>query len=70
MRAQVVDTAYTKVLARAEKTSRLYILIDEPNNIVVDEVEPSLQKYGQYNALCKIYAQRGEHEKLLEVWSK
>jgi hypothetical protein len=34
------------------------------------EVEPFLRNYGQYNALCKIYRQRGEHEGLLEVWSK
>lgn len=31
---------------------------------------PFLKKYGQHNALCKIYRQRGEHEGLLEIWSK
>jgi hypothetical protein len=67
---QVVDTVHAKLLAMAEKTTMLYVLIDEPNNIVVEEVDPVLIQYGQYNALCNIYRQRGDHEKLLSILSK
>ncbi|THH03162.1 hypothetical protein EW145_g6477 [Phellinidium pouzarii] len=66
----VVDTVLAKILAENDKTSELYTLIDEPNNIAISEIEVSFEKNGQYNALCKLYIKCGDEEKLLETWSK
>lgn len=45
-------------------------MVEEANDIILAEVEPVLTKTGQYNALCILYRQRGDDEKLLEAWSK
>ncbi|KAK7047338.1 hypothetical protein VNI00_006569 [Paramarasmius palmivorus] len=66
----VVDTVLVKLFAQFEKTADLYTLLNEANDIVVSEVEQVLQKNGQYNALCMLYKQRGEDDKLLDAWSK
>ncbi|THV05369.1 hypothetical protein K435DRAFT_961137 [Dendrothele bispora CBS 962.96] len=66
----VVDTVLVKLYAQFEKTKDLYALLQEPNDVVVDEVESALQKNGQYNALCVLYKQRGLDDKLLESWAK
>ncbi|KII87677.1 hypothetical protein PLICRDRAFT_54749 [Plicaturopsis crispa FD-325 SS-3] len=66
----VVDTVLAKLLSESEKTTDLYNLIQEKNSIVLSEIEPVLKRTGQYNALCMIYRQRGDDEKLLETWSK
>ncbi|KAI0064243.1 hypothetical protein BV25DRAFT_1823215 [Artomyces pyxidatus] len=66
----IVDTVLAKLFARAEKTTDLYALLSESNDLVVAELEPVFQTTGQYNALCMIYQKRGDDEKLLEVWSK
>ena len=67
---KVVDTILAKTLAESDNTSELYQLIDEPNDIVLAEVEEPLKKNGQYNALCKLYTKAGEVEKLLDSWAK
>lgn len=59
-----------KILAETDDTSELYTLVDEPNDIVIEEVEPVFEKNGQFNALCKLYEKAGNEEKLLEAWSK
>ncbi|KAI5122616.1 hypothetical protein M0805_008706 [Coniferiporia weirii] len=66
----VVDTVLAKISAETDKTAELYTLVDEPNDIVIDEVEEQFEKNGQYNALCKLYVKSGDEEKLLEAWSK
>ncbi|KAJ3777136.1 hypothetical protein FB446DRAFT_718785 [Lentinula raphanica] len=66
----VVDTVLVKLFAKSEKTRDLYALVHEPHHIVIPEVEPVLIKNGQYNALCELFQQAGDHEKLLEVWAK
>ncbi|KAJ7285781.1 hypothetical protein C8J57DRAFT_1285778 [Mycena rebaudengoi] len=66
----VVDTVLAKIYAKAEKTNELYTLIQEPNDIVLSEIEPVLKQSGQYNALCMLYRQVGDDENLLQVWSK
>ncbi|KAJ3761020.1 hypothetical protein EV360DRAFT_38625 [Lentinula raphanica] len=66
----VVDTVLVKLFAKSEKTRDLYALVHEPHHIVIPEVEPVLIKNGQYNALCELLQQAGDHEKLLEVWAK
>ncbi|KAG6916344.1 hypothetical protein DXG01_007235 [Tephrocybe rancida] len=67
---QTVDTVLVKLYAELEKTQELYDLLLEPHVILVSEVESSLRRNGQYNALCMLYRQSGDHTKLLEVWSK
>jgi hypothetical protein len=67
---KVVDTVLAKLFARSEKTTDLYALLQESNNIVLPEIENVLRDAGQYNALCMIFKQRGDDEKLLETWSK
>ena len=59
-----------KILAESESTAELYKLIDETNDIVIEEVEEVLAKNGQYNSLCKLFAKRGDDQKLLDVLSK
>jgi len=70
VRVQTVDTVLAKLFARSEKTTDLYALLQEPNDIVLSEVVPVLKETGQYNALCMLYKQRGDDIKLLELWSK
>ena len=67
---QVVDTVLAKLLSLTDQTSELYELIDATNDIVIDEVQAVFEKNGQYNALCKLYANTGDEEKLLECWAK
>ena len=65
-----MDTVYAKLLARGEKTARLYTLIEESKEIVLEEVESDFLNQGQYNALCKLYERAGAAEKQLDLWSK
>ena len=67
---QVVDTVLAKLFAQFEKTTDLYGLLQGPNDVVVSEVETAFQEAGQYSALCMLYKQHGDDEKLLETWSK
>ncbi|KAF7323021.1 hypothetical protein HMN09_00081900 [Mycena chlorophos] len=66
----IVDTVLAKLYAQSEKTNDLYTLIQEPHAIALSEVEDVFKKNGQYNALCMLYQQVGDEEKLLDVWSK
>ncbi|KAF7294878.1 hypothetical protein MIND_01025700 [Mycena indigotica] len=66
----VVDTVLAKIYAQSEKTKELYTLIQEPHSIVLSEVESVFKANGQYNALCMLYQQLGDEERLLQVWSK
>ena len=65
-----MDTVYAKLLARGEKTAKLYTLIEESNDIVLEEVESEFLTQGQFNALSKLYGRAGAVEKQLELWSK
>ncbi|ESK88536.1 transforming growth factor-beta receptor-associated protein 1 [Moniliophthora roreri MCA 2997] len=66
----VVDTILVKLFAQFEKTTDLYTLLNEANDVIVSEVEEVLQRNGQYNALCMLYKQGGEDGKLLDAWAK
>lgn len=59
-----------KIFAESEETQELYTLIASSDSINVEEVEETLIRTGQYNALLKIYMKLGRREKLLEIWSK
>ena len=61
---------YAKLLARGEKTTRLYALIEESSNIILEEVEADFLAQEKYNALCKLYERAGAVEKQLDLWSK
>ncbi|KAF7983156.1 hypothetical protein HWV62_23376 [Athelia sp. TMB] len=67
---EVVDTVLAKLFCEEEKTTDLYSLLREPNHIVLPELEPTLIRTGQYNALCSLYKDRGDDNKLLDAWSK
>ncbi|KZT24873.1 hypothetical protein NEOLEDRAFT_1134568 [Neolentinus lepideus HHB14362 ss-1] len=66
----VVDTALMKILAENGDTPGLQRMLDSPNDVVLDEVEPILIQSQQLNVLCKLYRQRGEEGKLLDAWAK
>jgi vacuolar protein sorting-associated protein 3 len=65
-----VDTVLAKLYSEFGRTSELFSLLQEPNSILLSEVEPLLLRKGQYSALCMLYKERGEDLKLLEAWSK
>ncbi|KJA17616.1 hypothetical protein HYPSUDRAFT_46248 [Hypholoma sublateritium FD-334 SS-4] len=65
-----IDTVLVKLYAEFEKTKELYAHLATPHDVYLPEVEPVLQKSGQYNALCILYKQRGDDLKQLDVWSK
>lgn len=65
-----MDTVLAKLYAEFGKTHELFMLLAEPNEVLITELEPVLKETGQYNALCILYRQRGEDLKLLDVWAK
>lgn len=67
---RAVDTVLVKLLAKTEKTAELYTLLGEDNAVELSEVEETMRRGGQYNALCMLYRQHKEDIKLLETWSK
>ncbi|KAI0765868.1 hypothetical protein BD413DRAFT_572859 [Trametes elegans] len=66
----VVDTVLAKLHVNTGKLPELYALIDQPNALVLSELETTLVKFKLFSALCKLYQQRGDDAKLLETWSK
>ncbi|GJE85460.1 hypothetical protein PsYK624_015390 [Phanerochaete sordida] len=67
---EVVDTVLGRLYTESEETTDLLALIDGPNDIVLQELEPVLIKSSRYDALCRLYKNRGEEAKLLDAWSK
>ncbi|KAL1948770.1 hypothetical protein VTO73DRAFT_10576 [Trametes versicolor] len=66
----VVDTVLAKLHVNTGKLPELYALIDQPNAIVLSELETVLVESRHFNALCKLYQQRNDDAKLLETWSR
>ncbi|KAI0365805.1 hypothetical protein BV20DRAFT_953552 [Pilatotrama ljubarskyi] len=66
----VVDTALAKLHVNIGKLPDLDALIEQPNAIVLSELEPVLIKGRHFGALCKLYQQCGDDAKLLETWSR
>lgn len=49
----------------------MYALVDSADeDIILSEVEDTLIRMGQYNALLKLCQKRGDHAKVLNIWSK
>jgi vacuolar protein sorting-associated protein 3 len=67
---QVEDTVLAKLLAQSKLPDELYALLQEPNDVVLSEIEPVLLQNRLYRALCMIYQKHGEDDRLLDVWSK
>lgn len=67
---RAVDTVLAKLYIESEEMSELNKLIEEPNEIVLSEIEPDLMRITRIGPLCKLYKQRGEDLRLLEAWSK
>ncbi|KAI8974864.1 hypothetical protein BD414DRAFT_176887 [Trametes punicea] len=66
----VVDTVLAKLHVNTGKLPELYALIDQPNAIVLSELEAALIRSRHFNALCKLYQQRNDDAKLLETWAR
>ena len=60
---QVVDTVLAKILLETDSDIReLYTHVDGTNDIVLEEVEETFEKNGQFGALCMLYEKSGMKE--------
>ncbi len=59
-----------KLHVASGKLPDLSALIDQPNSVVVPEIEPVLVDSRHIGVLCKLYQRHGDDEKLLRAWSK
>ncbi|KAI0821851.1 hypothetical protein BC628DRAFT_1542796 [Trametes gibbosa] len=66
----VIDTVLAKLHVNAGKLPDLYALVDQPNTILLSEIETVLINARHINALCKLYKQQNDDTKLLETWSR
>ena len=66
----MVDTVLGRLYTESGETTDLLALIDGPNDIILSELEGVLVKSNRYDALCRLYKNRGEETKLLDAWSK
>jgi hypothetical protein len=67
---KAVDTVLAKLYCEPGKVSQLFSFLQEPNCVVLSEVEPVLIVKRQYSVLCMMYRKWGDDLKLLEAWSK
>lgn len=67
---RAVDTVLAKLYTESDDIAELNKLIEEPNEIVLSELEPYLTRHKRIGLLCRLYKQRGEDIKLLEAWSR
>lgn len=65
-----MDTVLARLYTRAGEPTDLLALIDGPNDVLLAEIEPDLVGAQRVDALCRLYAARGAHRKLLEAWSR
>ncbi len=69
-RGKVVDTVLAKLHVSAGKLPDLNGLIDQPNSILLSEIEPVLVKSRHIGVLTKLYRHHGDDTKLLDAWAK
>ena len=67
---RAVDTVLAKLYTENEELSELARLIEEPNDIVLTELEPYLTRFRRIGPLCRLYKLRGDDIKLIEAWSR
>lgn len=65
-----MDTVLAKLHVSMEKLPDLNALIEQPNSVVLSELEPELIKSRHVGVLCRLYEKHGDDVKLLDVWSK
>ncbi|KAH8085441.1 hypothetical protein BXZ70DRAFT_1045640, partial [Cristinia sonorae] len=66
----IVETVLARLYSHFREKDELQSLLDGPNQIVLNELEPALIEAGQLNLLFKLYRQRGEEAKLIEALSR
>ncbi|KAI0754157.1 hypothetical protein C8Q80DRAFT_1216335 [Daedaleopsis nitida] len=66
----VVDTVLAKLHVATGKLPDLSALVEQPNALVLSEIEPVLVTSRHIDVLCKLYKQHGDDGKLLDAWSK
>ena len=67
---EVVDTVLAKLHVSAGKLPDLNGLIDQPNSVLLSEIEPVLVESRHIGVLAKLYRQHGDDAKLLDAWAK
>ncbi|KAF8591308.1 hypothetical protein K439DRAFT_1402474 [Ramaria rubella] len=67
---EVIDTVLVKLLAESEDTQELYALLESSEDIIIEEVEETLIRTGQYNALFNLHQKANNKDKLLEILSR
>ncbi|TFY60724.1 hypothetical protein EVJ58_g4965 [Rhodofomes roseus] len=65
-----VDTVLAKLCVAHSKPTDLRTLLSEPNHIVLTELEPVFIDARQFDALCRLYWQYGQEQKLISAWAK
>ena len=65
-----MDTVLGRLYTESGETTDLLALIDGPNDVVLAEIERDLVGAQRLDALCRLYAARGAHRRLLEAWSR
>ncbi|KIL67469.1 hypothetical protein M378DRAFT_191514 [Amanita muscaria Koide BX008] len=66
----VVDTVLVKLYTQFEKTDELHAFLQEPNFVVLQEVEGILIATQQFSALRALYKSNGDDLKLLDLYSR
>ena len=69
-RGKVVDTVLAKLHVSAGKLPDLNSLIDQPNSILLSEIEPVLVRSRHIGVLTKLYRHHGDDIKSLDAWTK
>ena len=67
---EVVDTVLAKLHVSVGKLPDLNGLIDQPNSVLLSEIEPVLVESRHIRVLAKLYRQHGDDAKLLDAWAK
>jgi hypothetical protein len=67
---KAVDTVLAKLYCELGNVSQLFSFLQEPNYVLLSEVEPVLIVKKHYFVLCMMYKKRGDDLKLLEAWSR
>ena len=67
---EVADTVLAKLHVSVGKLPDLNGLIDQPNSVLLSEIEPVLVESRHIGVLAKLYRQHGDDAKLLDAWAK
>lgn len=65
-----METVLARLYADDNRKPELYALLEGPNDVVLEEIEPVLTQAGCFHALIKLYRQRGDDSKLVDALSR